>query len=156
MRAQAKHPIRDAAGMAGAEHREQRYIYSGDGRRMDSTGDLPRNRRGIQRRVSTFNILLVLFGFAVGIVLYVNSIIVVNQLALEVSQLQTAYAKKMNENAELQAEVNRKSARERIGPMAIEQLGLQYTTDPIVVFPLDAGLQKKAGEIDRRMESRTR
>jgi cell division protein FtsL len=155
MRMRAKQPMRETdEGMSG--HREQRYIYGGERGRTENRPGLPQNRRGPRKRASTFNILLILFLVAVGSVLYINNIIVVNQLAYEVSQLQTQYGKLVTANDELQAEVNRKSSVERIGPMAIEQLGMEYLPEHPVTFTVDRSMREKATEIDRRWESRSR
>jgi cell division protein FtsL len=153
MRMRAKQPMRETGGVP-VNRREQRYIYGGERGRTINSYDLPRNRRATRKRASTFNILLVLFAVAIGSVMYINNIIVVNQLAYEVGQLESRYAKLATENAELQAEVNRKSNVDRIGPKAAEQLGMQYPSEHPGSFAIDKGIQEKAAEIDRRWENR--
>lgn len=100
---------------------------------------LYRNR--IQKKrayhASTFNIILMLFGYGITIVLYVGNIIYVNRLASQVSQLQSRYVKIANTNTILQAEVDRKSARERIGKLASKMLGLKYPKEQPTRFEID-------------------
>ena len=117
--------------------REKRYIYNGDTRFGAAGYALGPNKRGGRRKTSTFNIILALFGFGVAIVFYVNNIIRINQLAFEVSQLQTKYDTIVNTNASLRAEVNRKSAWERIGTIATEELGLKYPKEQPTWFDVD-------------------
>jgi cell division protein FtsL len=124
---------------AKQERREQerRYIYGGEPRTQAAGYALRTNRRATRRRVSTFNIILILFACGAGIVFYVNNIITVNQLALDVGKLQTRYDTIMNTNAALRAEVSRKSSWERIGGIATEQLGLRYPKEQPVWFDVD-------------------
>ena len=77
------------------------------------------------------------FGYGITIVLYVGNIIYVNRLASEVSQLQSRYVKIANTNTILQAEVDRKSARERIGKLASKMLGLKYPQEQPTRFEID-------------------
>ena len=104
---------------------EKRYIFD-----HNPPSNLAMYRNRIQKKrayhASTFNIILMLFGYGITIVLYVGNIIYVNRLASEVSQLQSRYEKIANTNTILQAEVDRKSARERIGKLASKMLGLKY------------------------------
>ncbi len=78
-----------------------------------------------------------LFGYGITIVLYVGNIIYVNRLASEVSQLQSRYVKIANTNTILQAEVDRKSARDRIGKLASKMLGLKYPKEQPTRFEID-------------------
>jgi hypothetical protein len=117
--------------------RERRYIYNGDNR-PSSTGFAVRpNKRGTHHRMSTFNIILLLFSLGIAIVFYVNNIITVNQLAFDIAQLQARYAAVSNTNAALRAEVNRKAALERIGVIASEQMNLRYPPEQPVYFEID-------------------
>jgi cell division protein FtsL len=155
MRMRAKQPMRETDEGLSNRH-EQRYIYGGDRGRTANRTDLPQNRRGTRKRASTFNILLILFLVAIGSVLYINNIIVVNRLAYEVNQLQTQYGKLVIANNDLQAEINRKSGVERISPMAIEQLGMENYTEHPGSFAIDKSMRDKAADIDQRWESRSR
>ncbi|MGA9363802.1 MAG: septum formation initiator family protein [Bacteroidota bacterium] len=83
-----------------------------------------------------------LFLAAVVIVLYISNIIAVNRLAVEVSDLQQKYAAVMNGNEILRAEVNRRSSPERIGKIAVEQLGLQHPKQQPQVLDVDEQLLK--------------
>lgn len=120
-----------------APERERRYIYNG-GPAPEAAGYAIRpNKRAARRKVSTFNIILLLFGCGIAIVMYISNIIAVNQLALEVDQLRTAYDKIDNVNAVLKAEINRKSGWDRIGRIAGEQLDLKYPSAQATRIDID-------------------
>ncbi|MGA9120417.1 MAG: septum formation initiator family protein [Bacteroidota bacterium] len=118
---------------------ETRYIFNGEQRSPAPGGTpLPRHNRKItRRRYSTFNTILMLFGVAFVIVLYVNNILTINQLAADVGKLQVRYDAIQNVNASLRAEVNRKSSWERIGRIATEQLGLVFPREQPAPFSID-------------------
>jgi cell division protein FtsB len=87
-----------------------------------------RNRR--RKKVSTFNIILFLFGLAVFSVLYISNIIQVNTLMKDINQLEREYEKIRNGNEVLRAELNKQTGLEYIGSTAGTRLGLQNPTDP--------------------------
>jgi cell division protein FtsL len=117
--------------------REARYIYSGD-KHSTATGYAMRpNKKGTRRRISTFNIIVLLFGAAIAVILYISNIIAINQLAVEVNQLRSTCDKIQNTNAALRAEISRKSGRERIALIATEQLGLKYPKEQPGWFEVD-------------------
>ena len=137
-------PQGKAVGVPAAK-KERRYVF-GDTQQRPSgspTGQPPRNRRVIRRRVSTFTIIVTLFGSGLAILLYVNNILRINQLAADVGVLQTRYDAVMNANAALRAEVNRKSAWERIGGVATGQLGLAFPTEQPSALVVDRDLLEK-------------
>lgn len=110
------------------QQRERRYIYGGESP-AQRPYPLRANRRGTRRKFSTFNLIVLLLATGFAIVLYVNNVIVINRLSLEVSQLQQRYESILNVNATLQADVNKKSEWERIGSIASQQLGLRYPAE---------------------------
>jgi cell division protein FtsL len=141
---------------AEADKRERRYIYSGDSGSSGNarTTGKPRfagdirtapppasparsNRRVVRRRISTTNVMLLIFAVGLAIVVYVDNIITVNRLAHDVNELQQTYDRLRSSNAALQAEVNRKSAMERIGDVASRDLGLRHPAEKPVEFPID-------------------
>ena len=126
---------------------ERRYVYGGEQRAQAAGTALRANRRVTRRRASTFNIILILFACGIGIVFYVNNIITVNQLAVDVDRLQVRYDAIMNSNAALRAEVSRKSSWERIGGIATGQLGLRYPKEQPVWFDID---RKKLERLEGR------
>jgi cell division protein FtsL len=128
----------DSAESRIAPEKEHRYVYNGNPTPGAAGYAIRPNKRAARRTVSTFNIILLLFGCGVAIVLYVSNIITVNRLALEVDQLRTAHDKIENTNAILKAEINRKSGWDRIGRIAGEQLGLKYPTTQATRFDIDA------------------
>ena len=111
-----------------APPRERRYIYNGEPASRRSS-PLRANRRGTRRKVSTFNLIAILLAAGFAVVVYVNNVIVINRLSLEVSQLEQRYESIRNTNVTLQAEVNKKSEWERIGTIATQQLGLRYPAE---------------------------
>lgn len=132
--------------------RENRYVYNGPP--PPHSGDegplLPRqNRKPLRRRISTFNTIMILFGGGILIVLYVHNIITINHLAAEVGQLQARYDAIQNTNASLRAEVNRKSAWERVGKTATEQLGLTFPTEQPQKVTIDRAALARAREQER-------
>ena len=131
--------IQDTATVA----RERRYIYNGEPRSSTSGYALRSNRHGTQRHVSTFSIVLTLFGFGIAIVLYVNNILAVNQLAMERERLSRRLQEIQNINSDLRAQVSKKAALERIGAVAAHELGLQYPTEQATLFDIDEGKLKK-------------
>lgn len=116
--------------------REHRYIFNGNTTSSAAGFAIRPNRKATRRSISTFNIILGLFGCGIIIVLYISNIIAVNHLALEVEQLRDKYEKVRNANAVLEAEINRKSGWERIGRMATE-LGLRHPTEQPTWFEVD-------------------
>lgn len=123
---------------------EHRYVY-GD---SSATG-APRvairpNKKAVGRSVSTFYLIVLLFGFGIAIVAYINNIIVVNRLAAEINQMQAQHVKISNSNAVLRAEINRKSAWERIGKIANDQIGLRYVKEQPTPFDVDEDLMEQA------------
>jgi len=134
---------------AEADKLERRYIYTGDTRstgtsRQSADGRTAppvtpgrSNRRVVRRRISTSNVMLAIFAVGIAIVLYVNNIITVNRLAHDVNELQQTYDRLRSSNAALQAEVNRKSAMERIGDVASRELDLRHPAEKPAEFPID-------------------
>jgi hypothetical protein len=99
------------------------------------------------RSVSTFNLILGMLIAGGVIVFTVNNIITVNALAYQVNRLQARYDSVQNVNGMLQAEVNRKSALERIGAVASGELHLQYAREQPVWVEVDPELLRRlAGE----------
>ena len=86
------------------------------------------NRKAEHRKYSAFNMILVLFGLATAIVIYIGHIIAVNRLAIEADRLAGEYDDLTRMRAQLQAEIDRKSGRERIVGIATSRLGLHPPT----------------------------
>lgn len=128
----------EATKTEDAPPRERRYIYNGE---PASHRPAPQraNRRGIRRKVSTFNLILFLLAMGLAVVVYVNNVIVINRLSLEVSQLEQHYESICNTNVTLRAEINKKSEWERIGTIATQQLGLRYPAEQPGWIHIDEG-----------------
>jgi len=127
----------DSLGNPENTGKEDRYIYSGSPTSGSAGYAIRPNKRAARRKVSTFNIILVLFGCALAIILYISNIIAVNQLAIEVNQLQAKYDKIENVNGVLSSEISRKSGWDRIGKIAVEQFGLKYPSEQATRFDID-------------------
>ena len=126
-----------AAVQDGLPRQDKRYVYNGDPTPRFPGYAMRPNKKVTRRKVSVFNIILLLFGTAAAIVLYIGNFIAVNQLAYDVSQLQMKYDKIRNANATVQAEINRKSGWERIGSIATKELGLQHSKEQPVWIEID-------------------
>jgi cell division protein FtsB len=125
--------------------REHRYVYGGTTPAGWTAGALRPNRRGVRRKVSTFNIILLLFGIGGAIVFYVNNILSINRLASEVGQLEAEYQKIKGINESLRTDVSRKSALEQISTAAHDQLGLRASQTQQVWFTIDRDKLKELG-----------
>jgi cell division protein FtsL len=126
---------------------DRRYIYTGDTRPTVPGYAVRANRRGVARKISTFNIILILVASGVTIVFYVHNILAVNRLAFEISQLEQKYQSIRNTNAALEAEVTKKAALDRIGAVAGEQLNMRYPVEQPVWLDVDT---ENLPEVPRR------
>jgi len=114
--------------------RQRRLIYSGT--MPVPPEELPRettlpptNRRFTKRRVSPFNIILVLMGTAAAIVLYIGNIIAVNQLVGDIHKSDIRFQNILSEQEILKAHINQMSSLERVRKRAEDELGLRNPTD---------------------------
>jgi cell division protein FtsB len=87
-------------------------------------------RKPRRKKLSTFNVIIFLLGFAVALVLYISNIIAVNGLVKEINQLEREYERVRNANEILRAELNNRTGLERIGSIAGERLGLSIPAEP--------------------------
>ena len=88
------------------------------------------NRRVANRKVSTFNIILMLMGTAILTVLYVGNIIAVDQLTKEIGVQQAALTKILNEQELLKATISQMSSLERVRTRAADEIGLRDPKEP--------------------------
>ena len=89
----------------------------------------PTNRRFTKRRVSPFNIILVLMGTAAAIVLYISNIIAVNQLVNDIHKSDVRFQDILSEQEILKAHINQMSSLEHVRKRAEDELGLRNPTD---------------------------
>jgi cell division protein FtsB len=89
----------------------------------------PTNRRFTKRRVSPFNIILLLMGTAAAIVLYISNIIAVNQLVNDIHKSDVRLQDILSEQEILKAHINQISSLEHIRKRAENELGLRNPTD---------------------------
>jgi cell division protein FtsL len=107
-----------------------------------------RNGKIRRRKVSPFNLMLMLIGSAIAIVLYISNVIAVQQLVQEVGALRTRYQQILNEQEVLKAQINRMSSLERIRKMAEDDLGLRNPKDTPRWIQIDG---EKVREIEEQM-----
>jgi len=110
-----------------------------------------RNRKTIIRKVSTFNVILMLFAAAAASVLYISNIIAVDQLTREINTLQTQHRRMLNEQEILKAEINRLSSLEQINRKAAEELGLMNPKEPPVWLSIDP---EKVREVEEALQKK--
>ncbi len=114
---------------------ERRMIYGGtmpvppSPEAQDGMTLPPANRRFARRKVSPFNVILVLMGAAAAIVLYISNIIAVNQLVSDIHRSEVRLQDILNEQEFLHARINQMSSLERIRKRAEDELGLKNPKD---------------------------
>ncbi|MER3523353.1 MAG: hypothetical protein C4326_04630 [Ignavibacteria bacterium] len=140
MLSRAKTDVAEPRRLDTLVQKERRYIYSGDPQeKIPGYAVRPSHKKvGAKRKVSTFNIVVALFAAAVVGVLYIGNLLAINQLNAEVNQLQLQYDTLVNTNKVLRAEINRKAAWERIGTIAVQQLGMMHPKERPEVLDVDA------------------
>lgn len=109
----------------------------------------PRGKKASRKKVSTFNIILILIGTAAAIVLYISNIIAVDQLMSDINKLQQHQQKILMEQEILKARVNQMSSLERIQRRAEEELGLQTPKQAPIWLKVDP---EKIEEIQRKTD----
>jgi len=89
----------------------------------------PVNRKYTQRKISPFNIILILMGSAAVIVLYISNVIAVNQLVNDVHKSEVRLQEIQSDQEALRARINQMSSLERIRKRAEDELGLKNPAD---------------------------
>lgn len=88
------------------------------------------NKKMKRKRVSASTILLLLFGAAISIVLYIGNIIAVDHLLSDINRLETRLNRIKADQEILRAQINRMSSLDRIQQRAETELGLKSLHDP--------------------------
>ena len=127
-------------GQAVMQEKERRYIFNGEPRPSTSGYAVRQNRVATRRRMSTFTLILWMFAFGIVSVLYINNILAVNELALEVGKLERKLQEIRNVNDGLRAEVSTRASLDQLAGKASAQLGLRYATEQPVFFSVDEDL----------------
>lgn len=103
-----------------------------------------------RKKISTFNIIIFLLGFAVALVLYISNIIAVNGLVRDINLLEREYEQVRNSNEILRAELNNLSGLENIGSIAHDRLGLRNPSEPPLWISIDKDeVRKLQNALDR-------
>lgn len=89
----------------------------------------PINRKYMQRKVSPFNIILILMGTAAAIVLYISNVIAINQLVNDIHKSEVRLQEVQSDQEALRARINQMSSLERIRKRAEDELGLKNPAD---------------------------
>jgi cell division protein FtsB len=126
---------RERAHDPTTQPQQRRLIYSGtmpvppQAQLPTGTTVPPSNRRYAHRRVSPFNIILILMASAAAIVLYISNIIAVDQLVNDIHKSDVRLQEILSEQEMLHARINQMSSLERIRKRAEEELGLRNPAD---------------------------
>lgn len=83
------------------------------------------------RKISIFYVLVAFFVFAFVIVIYINNIIEVNNLAVDSNNVREEINKVKQTNDFLRTEAERLSSYERIRKIASENLGMVYADSSV-------------------------
>lgn len=119
----------------GKPQQQRRMIYGGtmpippQSELPEGTTLPPINRKYTQRKVSPFNIILVLMGTAAAIVLYISNVIAVNQLVNDIHKSEVRLQEIQSDQEALRAHINQMSSLERIRKRAEDELGLKNPAD---------------------------
>lgn len=114
---------------------QRRMIYNGtmpippQAELPPGTAAPPTNRKFTKRKVSPFNIILILMGSAAAIVLYISNVIAVNQLVNDIHKSDVRLQEIQNDQETLRARINQMSSLERIRKRAEDELGLKNPAD---------------------------
>lgn len=130
-------------------------VYGGT--MMENMGkELPtpgNNRPVARRKLSTFNLMLLLVGSAVAIVLYISNVIKVSQLLAEINKLEGQHRRILMDQELLRAQINRMSSLERIRKLGEENLGLKNPKEPPVWIKVD---EEKIRALEEATQQRKR
>ena len=136
-------PLPSEAETSVVEYKERRHVYNGDTPRALSESPARTNRKVQTRKRSPLVMIIAVLGISLLIVLYVWNKITVDRLVVDVNDLQMQYAKVVNANDILRAEINKKSSLERIGKIATDQLHLISPKEQPIWFEVDADRLKE-------------
>jgi len=83
-------------------------------------------RRSRTRRLTTFNIVLMLITFAVLVTVYISNVVTVDSLMMRQIDLEKQTQTLLQERENLRAEINTLSSYNRVQKIAVERLGLSH------------------------------
>lgn len=112
----------------------------------------PKNRKTARRKISPFNVIIILFGVAVVSVLYISNILAVGRLVVQIDQLQKQHQQMMNDQELLKAQINRLSTLDRVQQLAQDQLGLRSPKQIPMWIAVDP---ERVQQIDEIVQSQT-
>ena len=116
---------------------DQRFVYNGETITPGIDPTIRTNRPVRRRQRSPFASMFVLLTISLLVVFYIWNKITVNRLNRDVEDLRIQYAKLVNANDILRAEITQKSRLERIEKIAVDQLKMTYPKEQPVWFEID-------------------
>jgi len=99
-----------------------------------------------QRKISLFNLMIMLFVTAGIIVFFVNNIIAVNSLVVNNNTLKEDINKTVTSNNNLQTEIERLTNFDNIKNTAVDKLGLQYSVNKPKKITIERSELDKIGQ----------
>jgi cell division protein FtsL len=109
---------RDLVYSGSAQHAADQDIRLGG-------GGLLRKKQRTPRKISPFNVILILIGVAIASVLYISNILMIGRLLTQIDRLQAKHQQLQNEKEMLSAQINRLSNLDRIQELARDRLGME-------------------------------
>jgi cell division protein FtsL len=116
---------------------------------------LLRKKERPARRISPFNVILILIGVAIVSVLYISNILMIGQLLIQINRLQIKHQQLQNEKEILTSQINRLSNLDRIQQLAQDQLGIQNPKQLPQWIQIDPGrIDRVEDAVRRRLETK--
>ena len=152
-------PDQPASTISIPRIREARdMVYNGTSPQAEHSSDTDpvpssqKNRKPSRRKISPFNVIVILFGVAVVSVLYISNILAVGRLVVQIDQLQKQHQQLTNDQELLKAQINRLSTLDRVQQIAQNQLGLHAPKQIPMWIAVDP---ERAQQIEEVVQSQT-
>jgi cell division protein FtsL len=154
----ASEPVEPSSSISIPRIREARdLVYSSPAQssadqeiRPEGETQLLRKKQRTARKISPFNVILILIGVAIVSVLYISNILMIGRLLIQIDRLQAKHQQLQNEKEILTAQINRLSNLDRIQQLARDQLGVQNPKQLPQWIQVDPGRIDQVEEAVRR------
>lgn len=113
----------------------------------------PKNRKAMKRKISPFNIVLILLAAAVVSVFYISNILTVGRLLTHINEMQIRHQQILNEQEMLKAQIDKLSGLERLQPLAHDRVGLINPKQAPVWIQIDPERVEQVEEVLRSHEA---